>query len=194
MNLIKREKFYRNSEQMYGGLINLLLTLPLDLRSMSAIEIGSFIGESANILSLFFKEVVCIDPQGDDVFSGYKAEDVRLKFNTNTEGRNIKLVSRKAEEVFDLFPDNYFGFIYIDGGHVYSCVSQDIKNYYRKIIDGGYVGGHDYNNGIELCAGVTQAVDEAFGKPDYCFEDFSWLVKKTPGRLLTGDGNTTDTE
>jgi hypothetical protein len=185
MKLIKREKFYRNSEQMYGGLVNLLLTLPLNLRDTAAIEIGSFIGESANLLSLFFKELICIDPQGDDVFSGYKSDDIKEKFRLNTEGRNITLIPGKAEDVFAQFPDNNFGFIYIDGGHVYGCVSQDIKNYYGKIIDGGYIGGHDYDNGIELCAGVKQAVDEAFGQPDYCFEDFSWLVKKGPERLVT---------
>jgi predicted O-methyltransferase YrrM len=179
---IRRDKFYRNSSEMYGGLVNMLLSLPLWMRNTIAIEIGSFIGESANILSLFFKEVVCIDPQGDDVFSGYKSDDIKRMFGKNTVQRNIRIILKRAEDAVEEFAQGSVGFVYVDGGHVYPCVHQDIINYYPKIMDGGYIGGHDYDNGIELCQGVKQAVDEIFGEPDYCFEDWSWLVKKVPGR------------
>jgi len=178
MNMTTRDFFYRDGGPMTRGLINMLLNLPRHLRDTCAIEIGSFIGESTNILSLFFKHVYCIDPHGDDTFSGYNSEKIKELFKRNTEGRNITHYNAKAEDIHETFQDGIYGFVYIDGGHVYPCVSQDIKNYLPKIMPGGWIGGHDYDCGIELCAGVKQAVDEAFGQPDFWFEDYSWLVKK----------------
>jgi predicted O-methyltransferase YrrM len=179
MNVVKRKKFYRQSDHMTGGLVDLLLTLPLWMREYDAIEIGSFIGESASILSLFFKNVICIDPHSqDDTFSGYKKDDIRRLFAEKTAGRNIRIVERPSADVFDLFPDKRFSFVYIDGGHDYNSVSQDVRNYYSKIVDDGFIGGHDYGSTDPLCAGVKQAVDEAFGEPKYLFEDSSWLIQK----------------
>ena len=63
MRYVDRDKHYRVSSELYAGLINLLLTLPLEFKKTAAVEIGSYIGESANILSLFFQEVICIDFQ-----------------------------------------------------------------------------------------------------------------------------------
>jgi len=179
MNIVKRKKFYRQSDHMTGGLVDMLLTLPLWMREWDAIEIGSFIGESASILSLFFKTVICIDPHSqDDTFSGYKMRDIRRLFAEKTAGRNIRIIERPSEEVFKEFPDKTFSFVYIDGGHDYHSVIQDIRNYYPKIKDEGFIGGHDYGSADPLCAGVKQAVDEAFGEPEYLFEDSSWLVQK----------------
>ena len=51
-----------------------------------------------------------------------------------------------------------------------------------KIIDGGFIAGHDYGNAAVTCEGVKPAVDELFGKPDVVFVDYSWLVKKVAGK------------
>jgi hypothetical protein len=155
MNIIKRKKFYRQSDHMTGGLVDLLLTLPLWLRDYDAIEIGSFIGESASILSLFFKTIICIDPHlQDDTFSGYKRDEIRRLFFEKTAGRNIRIIEQSSAEVFNDLPDKRFSFLYIDGGHDYNSVIHDIRNYYPKIIDGGFIGGHDYGCPDQLCAGV----------------------------------------
>lgn len=179
MNVVKRKKFYRQSDHMTGGLVDLLLTLPLWMREWDAIEIGSFIGESASILSLFFKNVICIDPHSqDDTFSGYKMHDIRRLFAEKTAGRNIRIIERPSSEVFGDFANERFSFVYIDGGHDYTSVSQDIRNYFPKVLNGGFIGGHDYDIPDPLCAGVKMAVDEVFGKPEYLFEDSSWLNQK----------------
>jgi predicted O-methyltransferase YrrM len=174
MLIVSREKHYRSSTELYGGLINFLLTLPLDLKGSDAVEIGSYIGESANILSLFFHEVICIDPLNDET---------KKIFEKNTAGRNISLIEKISDIAHrDLYYGGY-GLVYIDGVHTKPAVRNDIQNYYPKVFVGGYVGGHDYGPGPEN-TGVVEAVNEAFGEPDFIFEDESWLVKKTPERIL----------
>jgi predicted O-methyltransferase YrrM len=139
-----------------------------------AVEIGSYIGESANILSLFFHEVICIDPLDDPA--------VRATFEENTTERNITAINKTSDAAHAKLPSDTFGLVYIDGVHTYEAVIADIRNYYDKVHNGGYIGGHDYGPGPEN-VGVVQAVNEAFGEPDFIFTDESWLVKKTPGRM-----------
>jgi len=184
MNIVNRKKFYRPSDHMTGGLVDMLLTLPLWMREFNAIEIGSFIGESASILSLFFRNIICIDPHSqDDTFSGYKMHEIRRLFAEKTAGRNIRLIEKPSQAVYKEFPEKSVGLVYVDGGHDYQSVKPDCVNYYEKVVDDGFFGGHDYNSPDPLCVGVKQAVDEIFGTPDYLFEDSSWLVQKKPGRI-----------
>ena len=174
MQLVKREKHYRVTAELYAGLINLVLTLPLELNKTIAVEIGSYIGESANILSLFFSKVICIDP--------HESSEVLNDFTFNTQGRNIVSIKKMSNEAHAELPEDFLGLVYIDGVHTYEAVTADIKNYWPKILDVGYIGGHDYGPGPEN-VGVVKAVNEAFGEPDFIFEDESWLVKKIEGRL-----------
>jgi hypothetical protein len=175
MQIVKRQKHYRNSSELYAGLINFLLRLPLSLKKSTVIEVGSYIGESANILSLFFDEVICVDPL-DNI-------DVRDIFILQTSGRNITVIEEVSELAHHNLQNGKYGLAYIDGVHTYEAVRNDIKNYYPKVFHGGYIGGHDYGPGPENI-GVVQAVNEAFGEPDFIFEDESWLVRKLEGRRL----------
>jgi predicted O-methyltransferase YrrM len=165
MEAVKRQRYYRINTELYAGLIDLILTMPLELKDTRMIEIGSHIGESANIFSLFFKEVYCVDPHDNP--------ETKATFECNTVGRNIRLITGKAEDVCSQFENGDFGFVYIDAVHDYEHVKQDIKNYLPKVKTGGYIGGHDYDN-----EGVRLAVVEELGEPDFGFEDTSWMKKK----------------
>jgi len=59
-----------------------------------------------------------------------------------------------------LFPDGRLDLVYIDGGHNYTDVSQDIAAWLPKIRKGGIVCGHDFGG---KRPGVERAVREAFG-------------------------------
>lgn len=59
--------------------------------------------------------------------------------------------------------------------HTYDAVKSDILMWLPKIKKGCFIGGHDYSK-IEHPS-VTQAVDEAFGKPDKVFIDTSWVKR-----------------
>ena len=186
MNITTRPRFYRNDGPMFAGLVNLILTLPLWLKETTMIEIGSFIGDSGNLFSLFFKEVVCIDPHAaDDAFSGFAKEQIISTFLANTieRGRNVMLISAESAKIKKNFPDNKYGFVYIDAVHQYPNVKEDILNYYPKVMSDGFIGGHDYGLKDNGCEGVQPAVDELFGEPDFLFEDMSWLIQKKAGRI-----------
>jgi hypothetical protein len=53
------------------------------------------------------------------------------------------LDSHSASKSFD---DNYFDFIYIDAGHAYDSVYNDLTYWYPKLKTDGVLGGHDYNH------------------------------------------------
>lgn len=52
-------------------------------------------------------------------------------------------------------PDD-LDFVYIDGNHNYEYVKKDINIYYKKILPGGIISGHDYPDILD----VKRAVDE----------------------------------
>ena len=49
-----------------------------------------------------------------------------------------------SEKAADMFPDEYFDFIYIDADHSYEGVVRDLKAWWPKIKKGGLFCGDDY--------------------------------------------------
>lgn len=72
--------------------------------------------------------------------------------------RLVLLPSIKAASLVD---DGWACFVFIDAGHSYDAVREDIKAWRSKVRPGGWFGGHDYH---ERYPGVIRAVDEAFPK------------------------------
>lgn len=173
--LIDRATHYRNEAHLYSGLINMLLTLPLWMKKGTAVEIGSHIGESANILSLFFEKVICVDP--------YEDPAVKKVFIANTGGRNIELMNMTGHEAAKIFDLESLAFVYIDAVHTEEAVDEDIRSLYPKIMENGYLAGHDYD---EENPGVMKAVNNLFKYPDFTFVDSSWLIKKVANRAAWG--------
>ena len=173
--LIDRVTHYRPEAHHYSGLINLLLTLPLWMKKSTAVEVGSYIGESANILSLFFEKVICIDPHEDP--------EVKKVFIANTGGRNIELMNTTGHEASKIFATESLGFVYIDAIHTEAAVDEDIRSFYQKVMENGYIGGHDYD---KENPGVMKTVNNIFQFPDFTFVDSSWLVKKVANRAVYG--------
>lgn len=58
------------------------------------------------------------------------------------------------------FADESVDFCYVDAGHTYECVIQDLQAWWPKIRSGGQFGGDDYTKGHP---GVQKAVWEFFG-------------------------------
>ena len=59
-----------------------------------------------------------------------------------------------------LVPDGWADFIFIDAGHSYEAVRDDIADWLPKVRPGGWFGGHDFH---EKWLGVQRAVIEVFG-------------------------------
>lgn len=81
------------------------------------------------------------------------------------------------------FNDHALDFVFLDSSHRYEETKAEIRLWYRKVIDGGILAGHDYTS-IEN-AGVKQAVDEVIPSNFFCVEPTGnncgvWSILKKP--------------
>jgi len=129
-------------------------------------EIGSFEGASSELFAFTCKEVHCVDVIFQPAF------DLVEKRRDN-----IIRITKFSKDAVNMYEDRFFDFIYIDGGHHYEAVKEDIDNWKSKIKIGGYLGGHDYLES-EDWTGVIKAVNEIFDENEIeIFEDSSWIVR-----------------
>ena len=72
--------------------------------------------------------------------------------------RNYNLLRMKFDDAFDLFPDHYFDFIYVDGyAHTGEEGGETIVKWFKKLKVGGIYAGDDYHEDWPL---VKWAVNE----------------------------------
>lgn len=185
MNIGSNVKCMRIEEKDIKSLIDLI-----DYTGLSGInmcEIGSYIGESTSIFLDTGKisTITAIDPwiNGYDVYDDTSSA---IPFSIIEQNFDLKMlkyeksvikIKNYSNLVFNNFPDKYFDLVYIDGLHTYKGCLSDIINYMPKIKSTGFISGHDYGSYMFHLQGVTKAVDEYFGKPDFVFPDSSWIKK-----------------
>lgn len=112
------------------------------------IELGVAEGEfSEKILSLsnldYLYSIDMYSGDGGHNVDQYKRAIERL-YKYKDKNSLIKL---KFTDALDLFSDEYFDFIYIDGyAHTGQEDGQTIRDWYKKLKVGGTFAGHDYSN------------------------------------------------
>ena len=84
----------------------------------------------------------------------------------------VKATSIKASRLFD---EEYFDLVFLDAGHQYQSIFEDIKIWLPLIKNGGFLSGHDY--GYRHSPGVKIAVDEILGDL-VTIMDTLWYIKK----------------
>ena len=57
-------------------------------------------------------------------------------------GDKIEWIQRTSDEAVSEVPEG-LDYIYIDGLHTYEQVKRDIENYWPKLVEGGFLAGHD---------------------------------------------------
>jgi cephalosporin hydroxylase len=57
----------------------------------------------------------------------------------------IRLVAIDSLNASCKFPDQWAHFVFIDASHRYEPTKADIRLWYRKVMQGCYLAGHDYN-------------------------------------------------
>jgi hypothetical protein len=82
-------------------------------------------------------------------------DSVRIKSTKERQGR-VKIIRSASRDATGRIPPE-IDFLYVDGDHRYSFVVEDLINYEPKVLLGGLVSGHDYNN--PKTPGVALAVD-----------------------------------
>lgn len=144
----------------------------------SFIEVGTWLGRSIIHMALKLQElqirpkIYCVD-----VWSDCVQEQAQLDFikklggpdklfkqfidNCNEAGVGDMIwpVRSSSLRASTFFNDNTVDVIFIDAGHTYSDVCQDITSWFRVVKKGGILCGHDYDS-----TPVIKAVHDSLGK------------------------------
>jgi predicted O-methyltransferase YrrM len=86
-----------------------------------------------------------------DMWAGDRGHDIKqyktaIKKLLKFANRNY-IIKLKFEEALDLFDDNYFDFIYIDGyAHTGQDSGKTLYDWWPKLKSGGIFSGHDYDS------------------------------------------------
>jgi predicted O-methyltransferase YrrM len=144
------------------------------------VEVGTWKGRSTVFMADRIREsgkdikLYAIDIFGPYVSEGKQEDssDIYQEFLENIEPYKnfVTPIRGDSRSVHSQFADKSIDFIFIDGGHDYEVVKEDIRLWYPKLKDGGIIGGHDY-----CLAGIERAVKEYFGKL-FNVRGITWLV------------------
>ena len=89
-----------------------------------------------------------VDPHDNPIDAGasQKIQNANYQKVQKKFGRNarVKIIKSYSEQAAQLFPDDYFDWIYIDANHTYQGVSSDLEIWLPKVKNGGIIAGHDY--------------------------------------------------
>lgn len=117
------------------------------------VEVGSFKGEFAKqILNAWDGYLYMVDVWrglGDEYLDASNHNihtNVYAEAMKNIEGFEHRaiMIRAKSDIAVEMIPDNSLDFVYIDANHAYDYVVEDIRLWYPKVKNGGYLMGHDY--------------------------------------------------
>ena len=149
----------------------------------SVIELGSWKGKSTHaICSSRCPKVTAIDTwKGSiaepDAHAQAKDGSVLREFKENLKeflGKNLTMIEADINDAVLDVPDKSVDMVFIDAGHTYEEVRNDIRKWKNKAKI--LLCGHDY---VSAWSGVRQAVNEELGGPDEIYDSIwvKWLIK-----------------
>ncbi len=119
-------------------------------------ELGVFEGKNFELMIEHSPEIaVAVDAwrndgvvsRNDSGYSQEKLDEMYQKFALKMLDKPfVKIFRDYTFNVAPLFPDNYFDLIYVDADHSYDGCLTDLKDWYPKLKDGGFLAGDDYRN------------------------------------------------
>jgi len=95
----------------------------------------------------------------DNNYDAWDFERVKMQFKENTLFNHSKLSILKGItwEQASRVPDNSLDFVFIDAGHTFECVKNDIMAWTPKLKGRGIISGHDINM-EEVLKAVTELI------------------------------------
>lgn len=168
--------------------------------AQKVVEIGSWLGESTEVIASFIRPfpVHVVDwfkgNKGTELEGIAEKEDIFPLFKKNMEELGlydqIRPLLMDSVSASRFFKDNYFDFVFIDASHDYESVKADIEAWLPKVRTGGIICGHDceardwdekyihQDVHDHKHHGVIKAVNEAFGDSFNIDERIWWICKK----------------
>lgn len=141
--------------------------------NLIGVEVGVWKGDNALSIAEYLKPklLILVDAWNETVEAGnaqHMNEINQSDYDESQEGHllhtyrnfanatNVVIIRGLSTLVAELLIGN-FDFVYIDAGHCYESIKNDIKFWSPLVREGGVLGGHDYN-----MDGIETAVREAF--------------------------------
>ena len=127
-----------------------------------AVEIGCYAGDTTAFIADLLREGAIIFGIDNFAVNGsHIREDTVKRFAATKNMELLELSSNEAAEVFYRPID----FLFIDGNHNDDGIQDDIRNWLGKVVSGGIVVFHDYNQ--PMFPHVKQRVDEAIKSTEW---------------------------
>jgi hypothetical protein len=132
------------------------------------VEIGVFEGDfSEQILKIVKpKKLFLIDPwPKKNPKEEKRYQKVVDRFQSEIKNGDVVVYRSFSHDVIEKFENNFFDWIYLDGGHSYDNLKEQFSDYLPKVKLHGFVTGDDYGREDENYRNnVTRAVDEFISK------------------------------
>ena len=122
----------------------------IDLFSHEVVSKDDYIPKtkfSNPLKTIYYKYIIRLDP--------YSYQSV-LKLLKKFE-KNINIIKGNSNMILKEIP-NKFDYVFLDGGHKYETVKNDLKNLIQVINNGGIILCDDYN--LSYAPGVKKAIDD----------------------------------
>lgn len=143
-------------------------------KKLVGVEIGVEYGLNAKTILklLLIEQLYLVDPYFDKNERYNEVIKYLEKYNDK-----VTFIRKTSEKAADEIPDK-LDFVYIDGSHCYEEVKKDIKLYYKKVKNGGLIGGHDFwANEIGVCKAILEFTKDNNLDINGKLTDW-WIVKK----------------
>ena len=161
------------------------------------VEVGSWLGKSSQYLASLIKnsgtsiKLYCVD-----TWEGSKNEPEHaaaiekmggpaalynsflLNLSEFIRGEILVPIKKTSIEAAEDFEDNSLDFVYIDAGHTYEEVKQDLLAWLPKVRSGGLFAGHDYDIHNVNSEGLIRAVQEILTVEKLTILNKSWCYIK----------------
>ena len=98
--------------------------------------------------TIYYKYIVRMDP-----YSKKSVEKLLSKYKSN-----INIIKGNSNKVLKEISLNKFDFVFLDGGHKYETVLNDLKNLISIVLNNGIILCDDYD--LTYAPGVKKAIDE----------------------------------
>lgn len=126
---------------------------------LSVLEIGVRRGATLRYIARLYRVslYIAVDPFSDydeyrdDPFSSVLREESGDSIYAATRalgkqllGEKFRLLRKFSSDAAASVPDSSLNFVFVDGNHSYSYVLADLRQYWDKLMPGGWMCGHDY--------------------------------------------------
>jgi hypothetical protein len=184
------DHFYQNINGFMSHKNTIMLDIVLDQFPPGGtwVELGSWTGRSAAycMVELINREKLgpfyCVDTWKGEASIAYDMDviqDLKNIFcqNLNPVIEQVTMLSEISWQAADNFKDESVDFCYVDAGHSYEAVTNDLTAWWPKLRPGSRFAGDDYTKGYP---GVQKAVWDFFGPRDIKVSRSGrcWIVTK----------------